>query len=119
MASDTSSPSPQIIFSDYLTDPKQRDLVEHSVAAHVAHAADAAARTRAAEAERGRLVATLQAPLIKQIKGDPEATKALDELSTAPLLELDATNVLRRNEQPLTATFADLPGPPFAREVTT
>jgi hypothetical protein len=114
---DSPSPKPQITFCDNLSDPKLRAIVERSVAAHIAHSAEAAVQARTAEAERAKLVAALQVPFMKPIKEDPEATKALDELRTRQLIELDATNELRRDEQRLTAAYDDLITAPLSGQV--
>src|SRR5262245_10530440 len=106
-AYDSPPPNPQITFCDDLTDPKQREAAERFVATHIAHSAKAAAQARAAEAERAKLVAALEAPFIKQIKEDPEASKALDELRTRELIDLDAMNVLLQGEKLLTPTDED------------
>jgi hypothetical protein len=108
-------PNPQVTFGDYITDPGQREAVERSVATHVAHSAEQAAQARAAAAERAKLVAAIQAPFMKQIEEDPEATKALDELRTSrQLIDLYSTDVLRQ-ERPLTAT-EDLIADPLLRD---
>jgi hypothetical protein len=117
-AYDSPPPNPQITFCDDLTDPKQREAAERFVATHIAHSAKAAAQARAAEAERAKLVAALEAPFIKQIKEDPEASKALDELRTRQLVDLDSMNVLRQGEQLLTATDEDRIRAPSLREFT-
>ena len=99
-------PNVQIAFRDDIdleTQPELRRTVERSVATHVAHSAEAVARVRAAEAERAKLMAALNAPLMKLIEEDPAAIKALEELRTRQYINLDSPDVLR-GEQPLTAT---------------
>ena len=81
--------NPHIIFGDALADREQREAVERCLATHVAHSAEAAAQARTAEAERANLVAALQGPFLRQIEQDPQATKALEELRTRQLIELE------------------------------
>jgi hypothetical protein len=95
-------PNVQITFGDNITEPQQREAVERSVATLAARSAEAAAQARAAEAERAKLEAALDAPLMKLIEEDPEARKALDEVLTSGHL-IDSTYELGQ-EQPLLAT---------------
>ena len=96
-------PNVQITFRDDLTQPELRRTVERSVATLAARSAEAVAQVRAAEAERAKLVAALNAPFMKLIKEDPAANKALDDLRTRQLIDLDSTNALR-GERPHTET---------------
>lgn len=98
-------PNVQITFRDDLTQPELRRTVERSVATLAARSAEAVAQVRAAEAERAKLVAALNAPFMKLIKEDPAANKALDDLRTRQLIDLDSTNALR-GERPHTETTA-------------
>ncbi len=96
----------QITFSDDLdleTQPELRRAVERSVATHLARSTEEVARVRAAEAERAKLMDAVNAPLMKLIKEDPAARKALEDLRTQQLSDLESMDVLR-GEQPLTAT---------------
>ena len=90
-ASDSPPPNVQINFRDDLTQPGSRRAVERSVATLLARSAEAVAQARAAQAERAKLEAALNAPFMRLIEEDPEAIEALDTLRTRQLLDLDST----------------------------
>jgi len=105
-AGDQLPPNVQITFREDLdldTQPEVRRVVERSVATHLARLEEAVAQLRVAEAERAKLEDALNAPLMKLIKEDPAATKALDDLRSGQLIDLDSTTELS-GDQPLTAT---------------
>ncbi|MFD9358686.1 hypothetical protein [Streptomyces sp. NPDC060031] len=90
---DTSSMDLQISIRDDATQA-DRQNAERSVAALVERSASALARDRAAEAEVAELTASLDAPFVKLIEGDPSAVRALEDLRARQLVRPDAAGTL-------------------------
>jgi hypothetical protein len=95
----------QIEFSENLT-ADQRAAAERSVAAHIAHVADARAPQRAARAALAESTAAIHAPLVRLVEADPAAAKSLAEASDRRrdlmhLLDVDLPAVPRTRDLPL------------------
>jgi len=83
-------PNVHITFRDDFTGPERRNAVERSVSTLVSRSAEAFA----AETAREKLLAAVDAPLIRLIKDDPGAAKALDELREQQVTDLKFANEL-------------------------
>src|SRR5687768_8777689 len=86
---DQSSSNLQINFREGLPQ-RERELAERSVATLVSNATEKFAKVRAAEAERAKVTAALNAPIQKLIEQDPEAVKAIDSLRNGYLIDQDS-----------------------------
>jgi hypothetical protein len=82
-------PNVQITFHDNVVQPELRLAAERSVAAIIARSVETADKVRAADGARAKLLAAVNAPLMRLIEEDPAAVKALNDLSNQ-FLDLDS-----------------------------
>ncbi|MGY1808130.1 hypothetical protein ACI8AF_12245 [Blastococcus sp. SYSU D00669] len=100
----------QIEFREGLNS-EQRDLAERSVAAMVTRSQEARTDVRAADDERARLEAAVNAPLARTIEDDPAAMAALKRLGETGVA-LDASRLeLRRLHEHRADSFFDFIAP--------
>lgn len=100
----------QVPFSDHVKQPEHQRSAARSVAAHIARSASVVEQVRAAEAERAKLLAVINAPLRRLIEGDPAAARALDELRNQQSPNIDGLrNLQRMGLEPASSARGDRP----------
>jgi len=80
-------PNVQLVFSEDLVRPEQRQLVERSVATMAARAEEEFTKRRAVEAERTRLLAELNAQRGERVEPPAHLAGAFDDLRTQSLID--------------------------------